>query len=94
LRFSPDGLKTLLEESGFINVAVHKFQIPIGRWAKGEEIKDIGEYQQRVLLDGLEAFSLAIFTRLLKWSASDLSKLLGEVRVEINNIKYHWYWPL
>lgn len=87
-------LKLLFEMAGFINVTVLDFKIPIGLWAKNPKLKRIGKYQKAVLLDGLEAFSLAIFTRFLKWSEPDLLILLAEVRREVSNTSYHWYWPL
>jgi hypothetical protein len=87
-------LKLAFEKAGFINVTVLDFKIPIGPWAKNPKLKDIGMWQRVVLLDGLEAFSLAIFTRFLKWSKPDLLDLLAEVRREVSNTSYHWYWPL
>lgn len=94
LRASSSELVGRFVAAGFINISVKEFKIPIGPWVKAKALKEIGLFQRLVLGDGLEGFSLAIFTRLLKWSKVSVDELLAEVKAELHNRDYHWYWPL
>jgi hypothetical protein len=94
LRFSSAELKTQAENAGFVNVEINKYKIPIGTWARDKKLKLLGAYQKEVLMMGLEAFSLAIFTRLLGWSKNKVDSFLEGVRQELKTSSYHWYWPL
>jgi hypothetical protein len=94
LQISPGDLEVLFQEAGFVNVTIKEWPLPIGLWPKDPGLKKIGAFQSQVIHDGLEAFSLAIFTRALGWDLIKIEKLLEEVREELNNRSYHWYWPL
>jgi hypothetical protein len=94
LRFSSVELKTQAEKVGFVNVKIKEYKIPIGAWPKDKNLKLLGTYQRAILTDGLEAFSLAMFTRLLGWSKSTVETFLESVRHELKKSSYHWYWPL
>lgn len=39
----------------------------------------------------IEGLSLALFTRVLNWSAEDLRDLLNKVRKDMNNLDYEIY---
>jgi hypothetical protein len=94
LRFSSAELKTQAEKAGFVNVKIKEYKIPIGKWARGKKLKLLGAFQREVVMLGLEAFSLAIFTRLLGWSKNKVEIFLEGVRQELKTSSYHWYWPL
>jgi hypothetical protein len=94
LRFWSPELKTQAEKAGFVNVEVKEYKIPIGIWPRNKKLKSLGAYQRAILMDGLEAFSLAIFTRLLGWSKKEVEGFLWGVRQELKTTSYHWYWPL
>ena len=94
LRMTSSDLKALFERAGFINVTVLDFKLPIGTWPKGRKWKQIGLFQQEVLREDLGAFSLTIFQRFLNWSMEEVEMFLNEVRMELLNLAYHWYWPL
>jgi hypothetical protein len=94
LRFSSVELKTQAEEVGFMNVEIKEYKIPIGAWPKNKHLKLLGTYQRAILLESLEAFSLAMFTRLLGWSKDNIEAFLESVRQDLKNSSYHWYWPL
>lgn len=42
----------------------------------------------------LSGISVALFTRGLGWTISELEVFLVEVRKEMRNTKYHAYWPM
>lgn len=43
---------------------------------------------------GLQAFSLALFTRVLNWSAEEVEVFIANVRKDLRNRSYHAYWPM
>jgi hypothetical protein len=94
LRLSSAKLKMQAEKAGFVNMKINEYKIPIGIWARDKKLKLLGAHQREVLMNGLEAFSLAIFTRLLGWSKTEVSTFLEGVRQELKTSSYHWYWPL
>ncbi|KAE9376521.1 S-adenosyl-L-methionine-dependent methyltransferase [Stipitochalara longipes BDJ] len=94
LRFSSAEIKTQAEKAGFVNVVVNEYKIPIGRWTRDRKLKLLGTYQKEVLMLGLEAFSLAILTRVLGWLKTEVDTFLEDVRHELKTSSYHWYWPL
>jgi len=89
LRFSSAELKTQAEKAGFANVEIKEHKIPIGKWTRDKKLKLLGTYQREVLMNGLEAFSLAIFTRLLGWLKTEVEIFLEDVRQELKNSSYH-----
>lgn len=51
-------------------------------------------WAQRNLLDGLQGVSLALFTKALGWSTTQLETFLVQVRKDIQNRKIHAYFPV
>ena len=94
LRFDGAELAKRFSRAGFINVKIVESPIPMGVWPEDQRMRDIGRWWQQIFLDGLEAYSLAIFNRLLRWPRPKLESLLDEVRQEVKTKSYHWYWPL
>jgi hypothetical protein len=94
VRASYSNLEQIFQKSGFINIKLEVMAIPCGPWAKNKKLKKVGVWQEYCLREGLEAYSLAIFTRLLGWELLEVEALLREVRSELGNRAYHWYWPL
>lgn len=43
---------------------------------------------------GIEAISVALFTRVLGWSTDELDVLLAQVRSELKNTKIHSYFDV
>lgn len=66
-------------------------QLPIGPWPKDPKQKEIGSFQLLQSLDGVESFTLAIFTRVLGWSAEETEVLMAGVRSEFKDRKNHLY---
>jgi hypothetical protein len=79
------------DRAGFVNITIAEFVVPISRWAEDPKMKDIRAWQKFALINSLDAFSLAIFTRLLKWSLGGINVLLAEVKTELAKRSYHWY---
>lgn len=84
-------LKRYMEDAGFVNVVEEQRKFPIGTWAKDRKLKEIGAFNHTMCLEGLEAFSLGPFTRVLGWSIEEVQVLLANVRKELKNPKVHIY---
>ncbi len=83
------GLERWVRNAGFMNVRCEKFSLPVGSWAEGKRLKEIGMVNLAQLLNGLEAFSLRCFCQVLGWERDEVLDLLEKVRVEIMNRKTH-----
>ncbi|RDW77001.1 hypothetical protein BP6252_05054 [Coleophoma cylindrospora] len=86
--------KTYLEEAGFVDIVEKQMAWPIGSWAKGEKMKAIGAWCKEDVLLGLPAWSMAALTRGLGMEASEVEKLLNEVRSELREGGLHCYVPM
>lgn len=47
-----------------------------------------------LMLEALQAYSLALFTRVLGWEQAEVEILLAGVRRDLYNLKYHLYTRL
>jgi len=56
-----------------------------------EDDKELGRLMQINMSEGLEGFSMALFTRILGWSAQEVKELLVDVEKDIKNTDYHIY---
>ncbi|KAE9378826.1 methyltransferase, partial [Stipitochalara longipes BDJ] len=78
-------------EAGFVEVedVVHK--VPIGAWSQDPKAKEIGYLQRLHMLDAVEPYSLALYTRSLGWSLEETTELVNHVRSDFANPKHHLY---
>lgn len=81
----------LLRDSGFINVDEKVWKVPIGLWPKDPKMKTIGLYNRSMLIDALQAVSMAPLTRGLKWSPADVEVFLVDVRKSLMDSSIHSY---
>ena len=86
--------KKLMEEAGFVDVVevVHKW--PSNTWPKDPDYKELGMWQYTNVLQGLQGFTMAPFTRGLGWSPQEVEVFLVDVRKDLKNRKIHAYWPI
>ncbi|KFY33583.1 hypothetical protein V494_07502 [Pseudogymnoascus sp. VKM F-4513 (FW-928)] len=80
-----------LTDAGFEDVHVDKYKIPLGTWPRDKRMKEIGRFQQAACVDSVEAYSLALFTRVLGWDLIPLQVFLASVRSELGNSSNHLY---
>lgn len=77
--------RKLMEEAGFVDIVevVHKW--PMSTWPKDPEYKDLGAWQLANLLQGIQGFCMAPFTRALGWGIYALlsSKVLMNLKCAI-----------
>ncbi|KIX06533.1 uncharacterized protein Z518_04509 [Rhinocladiella mackenziei CBS 650.93] len=86
-------LGDLMREVGFVDVVVRPFKIPIGRWPSDPRLKEAGLFQLYAMLEGVEALTLAVFTRCLGWEPERVQVFLADVRKEFKATKRYTYWP-
>ncbi|CAG8926981.1 unnamed protein product [Penicillium salamii] len=91
----PMDVVTQLEEwmgnQGFRNFRADKYKCPVGGWAKNHRLKDIGRVGKVILLEIVEPYTLALFTRVLGFSYQDAQELMEQVRAELVSNSYHLY---
>lgn len=54
-------------------------------------MKELGRYYQVMMLEALEAYSMALFTRVLGWTTPRIQLLLAGVRKELHDRTIHTY---
>ncbi|EOD44847.1 putative tam domain methyltransferase protein [Neofusicoccum parvum UCRNP2] len=81
-----------IKDAGFINVKEDLYKAPLSPWAKGRRLKEIGKYNLIHVLDAIEAYSIALFTRVLNYSAEEVQVMLAKMREEYKNPELHIYW--
>lgn len=80
-----------MREAGFVDVVEKHFYWPLNTWPRGKKEKLIGMWAQQNLLDGVQAMSLAVLTRGLKWTREQVEVLLVGVREDLKNRAVHSY---
>ncbi|GKT78863.1 TAM domain methyltransferase [Colletotrichum tofieldiae] len=87
-------LKNMLEDAGFVDVVEKREKWPFNPWAKDQKHKELGFWSQESALKGIEAVSMAAFTRVLNWSPEEARVFCAEVRNEHKKIGVHAYWDI
>ncbi|KAJ5306712.1 hypothetical protein N7508_005727 [Penicillium antarcticum] len=86
-----EGHRQRLVEAGFEDVKDDVYKVISTPWAEDLVQKEIGRYNQCSLLMAVEAYSLALFTRVLGWSNEATQVFLAGVRRDIKNPAVHSY---
>ena len=69
---------------------VHR-QTPIGVWPKNPKLKEIGRYERAQVLDAVESYTLAMFTRVLGRSLQEAQVIMERVKCEMVDPTLHLY---
>jgi hypothetical protein len=85
--------KQMLEHAGFTNIQRTVIRVPLNSWCLSPFEKDVGRWWNLAMTDGLglEALSLGPFTRIYKWQADDVARLVKDAKKEMCTRKYHIY---
>jgi len=86
--------KKMLEEAGFEAVVETKYRYPHSPWAKDAKLSELGRWTQAGTLQGVEAMSLALFTRVLGWSQEETLLFCTQVRNDLQSTRVHGIWDL
>lgn len=83
--------KQRLIDMGFEEVKEEIYKVPSSSWPKDSQLKEIGRYNLASLLLAVEAYSLALFTRVLGWTFERAQVFFVGVRSDLKNPKVHSY---
>jgi len=84
-------LKRWYEQAGFVDVHEEVFKLPINSWPKDPQFKMLGRFNETNLLDGVQAWSLQLFTRGLHWTKDEIEVYLVHVRKALSDRSVHAY---
>ncbi|BDD61381.1 hypothetical protein MPDQ_001215 [Monascus purpureus] len=84
-------LKAWAEDAGFVNIKERRLKIPSGPWPKDPTLKELGAWHQIQALEGIEAWTMGLFTRVLGWSPEEVQVHLAKARKDIQNPDLHGY---
>ncbi|EQL34605.1 uncharacterized protein BDCG_05258 [Blastomyces dermatitidis ER-3] len=87
-------LEGLVRGAGFTDVVVKKMRVPVGRWPKDPKLKTVGTWNLLQVIEGMEGFSLALFSRVLGWSPDAIQAFVSEVVKDLRNPKMHAQFDL
>ncbi|GME56928.1 Methyltransferase domain-containing protein [Neofusicoccum parvum] len=80
-----------LKDAGFSNIHVQPFKVPSGPWPKDTKMREIGTVNLMQALEGMEAFSLRLFTGVLGWKLEEVVVFIAKVREELKGKSIHPY---
>ncbi|KAB2581224.1 Secondary metabolism regulator LAE1 [Lasiodiplodia theobromae] len=72
-----------VKDAGFVNVDHRVVKLPMGAWPKDPVLKQMGSFNMVQTVEGLEAYDLAIFTRILGWTKEEVDVFNAKVRKEL-----------
>ena len=84
-------LKRWYKDAGFVDVHEEVLRIPINGWPKDPRYKMLGKWWGRSLMDGLQGFSMQLFTRAFNWTPEEVEVYLVDVRKSIMDRNVHAY---
>ncbi|KAK1983175.1 S-adenosyl-L-methionine-dependent methyltransferase [Colletotrichum cereale] len=90
----PSTFKQMLQDAGFVDVEEKIVTWPFNPWPKDHKLRNIGYWTQETALAGVEAVSMALFTRVLDWSSNEARVFCAEVRNEHKKIGVHAYYDV
>jgi hypothetical protein len=90
----PPNYAMYLEQVGFVDIHVVVKQWPFGPWPQEKKMKELGLWSRANALEGLEAVSMAVFTRGLGWTSEQVARIISEVREDYMNPAIHSYIPV
>ncbi|KAI9813029.1 MAG: hypothetical protein M1832_006420 [Thelocarpon impressellum] len=82
-------LEGWFRDAGFTDIHHVRSKLPIGRWPKDKTLKTVGGWNLLQIMEGLDAFSMALFTRVLGWLPQEVEVMLAGVREDLRNPSIH-----
>lgn len=81
----------LVCNAGFSSVHQEVQKCPLSPWPKDRRLKELSMYMNLQMMESIEPYSLALFSRVLKWDTPRIYALLEGVRKDLRNLNYHMY---
>ncbi|KAL7269872.1 hypothetical protein RUND412_007443 [Rhizina undulata] len=80
-----------LRQLGCVTVDQKLIRLPFGRWTKDPHQKEVGAYWRLQTIQGAEAITMALFTRVLGWSKERVDEFVIKVDKDLKNSSFHTY---
>ena len=61
-------MKDQITAAGFVDVTEVRFKWPVGPWSNDQKLKDLGRWNMHMWEQGLEGWTLALLTRVMRVS--------------------------
>lgn len=87
-------LRGWFEEVGFVEVQEVMYKMPSNGWPADVFWRRMGKMWEQNLLQGLDGFSLGLFSKAFGWTEEQVKVDLVDVRREIQDTRVHSYEPL
>ncbi|KUL90556.1 hypothetical protein ZTR_00397 [Talaromyces verruculosus] len=81
----------LVRNAGFANVREEVQKCPLSPWPKDSRLKELAMYMNLQMMESIEPYGLALFSRVLKWDTPRIYALLDGARRDLRNLNYHMY---
>ncbi|RDW81933.1 hypothetical protein BP6252_03045 [Coleophoma cylindrospora] len=82
-------LEGWVRDAGFENITHKVIPLPLGLWPKDKKMKEIGAYMMFQYTEGVEAFILSPFTRLLGWTKAQVEEFSEKVQRDAQDRRIH-----
>ncbi|KAL1988146.1 hypothetical protein VTN96DRAFT_676 [Rasamsonia emersonii] len=82
---------SLVKNAGFTAVTEETYKVPLSPWPRDPKLKELALYMNLQMMESIEPYSIALFTRVLKWDNNRIQGLLAGVRQDLRNLNYHMY---
>ena len=83
--------RQMLEAAGFTDILEQIIRAPFNSWSKDTHQKQIGRWYCVGLSEGIEAMSMAPFTRIFRWSPADVKRMADDVKSYVMKRHCHGY---
>ncbi|KAF9877292.1 hypothetical protein CkaCkLH20_04992 [Colletotrichum karsti] len=90
----PYKFKQMLEDAGFVDIEERIVKWPFNDWPKDSKLREIGHWTNETALAGVEAVSMALFTRVLGWEPAEATVFCAEVRNAHKTKAVHAYYDV
>ncbi|CAM1503383.1 Fc.00g081590.m01.CDS01 [Cosmosporella sp. VM-42] len=84
----------MMIKAGFVDIVKTCFKWPMNTWPQDKKYKELGAWSRENVATGLEAFSMALLTRVHGWTRAEVTIFLSKVRKDLDNKAIHAYWPM
>ncbi|KAA8894291.1 S-adenosyl-L-methionine-dependent methyltransferase, partial [Sphaerosporella brunnea] len=84
-------MKQYLQDAGFVDITVSSYKQPFGPWPKDKRLKQAGSMALMMLQTGIEAYSMAAFTRILGIPQEEAAQLCRDAYQAMRYKHLHTY---
>ncbi|KAI5785843.1 S-adenosyl-L-methionine-dependent methyltransferase [Geopyxis carbonaria] len=81
----------LVRAAGFVDIEMRAFKQPWNTWPKNKSLKQVGRIMQLNLATGMQAYNMALLTRVMGMKPIDAEKLCNDALVDAADRSMHMY---